>query len=192
MSEKIDTTQLSERLNVAEIIGYVAKIKRENTNLEDSIRLQEEYIKTLADHYGKKLQVNPATVTLIIKDILHKGDAQSPEQVQEVVNRCLGAIKMMSPKLAGLEARENDNTLLLKTMNNTIKGAVSTVLDNVRGIDDKIKRLDNVEKTMLALLGTLQAETNSYRIPKLSFLLKNGLKWISKKLKISLKSKSTH
>lgn len=153
----------------------IAKIKTLYVDKNEQRQAEQNLLAEASKHYASKLGIDEKIALKALEDILPK--SEKPIDFEENVKRCMAAVRMISPKVMGLESRENDNLIFLRHATNELD-KFSTA---VNALDKRVNLLNVATSTLTKVV----AETHDhyYRIPKISYLFRKCMEWILVKLK---------
>jgi hypothetical protein len=156
----------------------ISKIRASKISLEEQHKAEKQLFDRAAYHYSDELGVPKATALKALEDII--APSKEPKSVQDLeseINRAMAAVRLMSPKVNGLELREQDN---LETIKYAL-GEIRAFRTQLNAIDQRVELLNT---TTLVLTKAVASERDNYhRIPKISYLFKKVVGWISAKFK---------
>ena len=160
---------INEQMTLEDLKTKFSKIRLDIVDEKEQKKAENELIEQASKHYSQNLGIDLATVTRIIeKDILPKPirKKDSIETITSKTNQMAAAIRMITPKVVGLEQRENNQKQMMSHLQERVENSNYIV----NALDKRVALLNTVVTQLLKV--NIEARENYYRIPSISYLFK--------------------
>lgn len=118
---------------IEEVADKIREIKDSGVEYTEQMRLIDGILNTATEKLSKELSIDKKTIKLAIDELVSL--PEKPLEIEKEIKRCMAGVRLVAPKLHGLEIREQDNLAAMSralSIANEMVGKLNQALEEIK------------------------------------------------------------